>query len=125
VLDEVITFRSEYGGLQNRYGLTPDLTALGKMIGGGFPVGAVTGRADVMDVMNPRSDKFVYPHSGTFSANPISTAAGLAAMSASTEHAIARLNALDDRAMRGIDDAIGAPASAPASPGSARCSACT
>jgi glutamate-1-semialdehyde 2,1-aminomutase len=43
VLDEVITFRSEFGGLQNRYDLTPDLTALGKMIGGGFPVGAVTG----------------------------------------------------------------------------------
>jgi glutamate-1-semialdehyde 2,1-aminomutase len=78
VLDEVITFRTEYGGLQNRYDLTPDLTALGKMIGGGFPVGAVAGRADVMDVMNPLSDRFVYPHSGTFSANPISTAAGLA-----------------------------------------------
>jgi glutamate-1-semialdehyde 2,1-aminomutase len=106
VLDEVITFRCEFGGLQNRYGLTPDLTALGKMIGGGFPVGAVTGRADVMDVMNPRSDRFVYPHSGTFSANPISMTAGLAAMRLFDRHAIAHLNALTDRAMRGIDGAI-------------------
>jgi glutamate-1-semialdehyde 2,1-aminomutase len=44
VLDEVITFRAEYGGLQTRYGLEADLTAMGKMIGGGFPVGAIAGR---------------------------------------------------------------------------------
>jgi glutamate-1-semialdehyde 2,1-aminomutase len=106
VLDEVITFRCEFGGLQNRYDLAPDLTALGKMIGGGFPVGAVTGRADVMDVMNPRSDRFGYPLSGTFSANPISMSAGLAAMKLFDRHAIAHLNALTDRAMRGIDEAI-------------------
>jgi glutamate-1-semialdehyde 2,1-aminomutase len=107
VLDEVITFRTEFGGLQNLYDLTPDLTALGKMIGGGFPVGAVTGRAEVMDVMNPLSDRFVYPHSGTFSANPISTAAGLAAMTAFDRAAIRRLNALGERARLGIADAIG------------------
>jgi len=56
VLDEVITFRCEVGGLQERYNITPDLTALGKAIGGGFPVGAITGRADVMDVMNPLAE---------------------------------------------------------------------
>ena len=106
VLDEVITFRTEYGGLQNLYDLTPDLTAMGKMIGGGFPVGAVAGHADVMDVMNPLSDKFVYPHSGTFSANPISTAAGLVAMSRFDRETIDRLNALGERARRGIADAI-------------------
>lgn len=106
VLDEVITFRCESGGLQNRYDLTPDLTALGKMIGGGFPVGAVAGRADVMDVMNPRSDGFVYPHSGTFSANPISTIAGLTAMELFDQAAIDRLNALAQRGIDGINRAI-------------------
>ncbi len=70
VLDEVITFRSTYGGLQMRYGVEADLTAMGKMIGGGFPVGAVAGRADVMDVMDPNGSNYVFPHSGTFSANP-------------------------------------------------------
>lgn len=106
VLDEVITFRCESGGLQNLYDLTPDLTALGKMIGGGFPVGAVTGRAGVMDVMNPRSDRFVYPHSGTFSANPISTVAGLTAMELFDQAEITRLNTLAQRGIDGINQAI-------------------
>ena len=106
VLDEVITFRTEFGGLQSRYGITADLTAMGKMIGGGFPIGAVAGRADVMDVLNPRAKKVLFPHSGTFSANPISMTAGLVAMRKFDEPAVARLNALADRAMRGIEDAI-------------------
>ena len=71
VLDEVITFRCEHGGAQTWYQVTPDLTAMGKLIGGGFPVGAIAGRADVMDVMNPLADDLLFPHSGTFSANPI------------------------------------------------------
>jgi glutamate-1-semialdehyde 2,1-aminomutase len=106
VLDEVITFRAGYGGLQERYGVTPDLTALGKMIGGGFPVGAVAGRADVMDVMNPHAERLLFPHSGTFSANPITTCAGLAAMEKFDRAAVARLNALADHAIAGINDAI-------------------
>ncbi|MFG0241656.1 MAG: aspartate aminotransferase family protein [Phycisphaerales bacterium JB054] len=106
VLDEVITFRSAFGGLQTHAGVSPDLTALGKMIGGGFPVGAVAGRAEVMDVMNPRGDHYLFPHSGTFSANPMSTTAGLAAMRLFDEHAVARLNALAVRAMHGINEAI-------------------
>ncbi len=114
VLDEVITLRSEVGGLQQRYELTPDLTAMGKMIGGGFPVGAIAGRAEVMDVMNPRAEKVLFPHSGTFSANPISTTAGLIAMEKFDRAAVDRLNGLADRAMRGIAGAIertGMPAS--------------
>ena len=106
VLDEVITFRTAFGGLQSRYGITADLTAMGKMIGGGFPIGAVAGRADVMEVLNPRAKKVLFPHSGTFSANPISMTAGLVAMRKFDEPAVARLNALADRAMRGIEDAI-------------------
>lgn len=107
VLDEVITFRTEVGGMQQRYGLQADLTALGKIIGGGFPVGALAGRADVMDVMNPQASKLLYPLSGTFSANPVTMTAGLAAMQHYDAAAVARLNALAERAMHGIREAIG------------------
>ena len=106
VLDEVITFRTEHAGLQSRYGITADLTAMGKMIGGGFPIGAVAGRSDVMDVLNPRSKKLLFPHSGTFSANPISITAGLVAMKKFDEPAVDRLNALAKRAIDGIEEAI-------------------
>ncbi len=106
VLDEVITFRSTHSGLQGTYGITPDVTALGKMIGGGFPVGAVAGRAEVMEVLNPRSPRYLFPHSGTYSANPISMSAGLAAMRRFDEPAVQRLNALADRAKAGIQTAI-------------------
>jgi glutamate-1-semialdehyde 2,1-aminomutase len=106
VLDEVITFRCEHAGLQSRYGVTPDLTALGKIIGGGFPVGAVTGRADVMDTLNPYASKLLFPHSGTFSANPVSMTAGLVAMEHFDAAAVERLNALAERARGGIERAI-------------------
>ena len=106
VLDEVITFRSRYGGAQTWYDLTPDLTALGKFIGGGFPVGAIVGRAEVMEVMNPLADNVLFPHSGTFSANPVTMTAGLTAMELFDEAAVQRLNALADRATEGIEKAI-------------------
>ncbi len=106
VLDEVVTFRSEFGGAQSWYAFEPDLTALGKAIGGGFPVGAIAGRAEVMDVMNPLAEKVLFPHSGTFSANPITMIAGLTAMELFDEAAVARLNQLCKRAMTGIETAI-------------------
>ena len=106
VLDEVITFRSEHAGLQSRYDIRADLTAMGKLIGGGFPVGALAGRAEMMDTMNPRGDRYLFPHSGTFSANPISTIAGLTAMRKFDGPAIARLNALAQRGISGIEAAI-------------------
>lgn len=106
VLDEVITFRTEHAGLQSRYGITADLTAMGKMIGGGFPIGAVAGRSDVMEVLNPRSKKLLFPHSGTFSANPISITAGLVAMKKFDKPAVDRLNVLAKRAIEGIEEAI-------------------
>jgi len=106
VLDEVITFRSEFAGLQANYGVTPDLTALGKIVGGGFPVGAIAGRKDVMDVMNPLADELLFSHSGTFSANPVTMTAGLVAMQLYDEAAIARLNALANKAREGINNAI-------------------
>ncbi len=106
VLDEVVTFRCEHGGLQARYDIHPDLTALGKMIGGGFPIGAIGGRSEVMDVLNPRAKRVLYPHSGTFSANPISTTAGLIALEKFDAEAIKRLNTLTKRLLLGIEDAI-------------------
>lgn len=106
LIDEVITFRSCYGGLQQQYDVTPDLTALGKMIGGGFPIGAIAGRAEVMDVLNPRSPRYVFPHSGTFSANPVSVGAGLTTMLKFDRAAVDRLNELARIAMRRTEEAI-------------------
>jgi len=78
VFDEVITgFRIGAGGAQAAYGITPDLTCLGKVVGGGLPLAALGGRADVMDVLAP--DGPVY-QAGTLSGNPLATAAGLAVL---------------------------------------------
>lgn len=106
VFDEVITFRTRYGGAQERYAVQPDLTAMGKMIGGGFPVGALAGRRDVMEVMNPRGNQLLFPHSGTFSANPITMTAGLTAMQLFDHDAVCRLNALSDQLRGQISEAI-------------------
>ncbi|MEE9388328.1 MAG: aspartate aminotransferase family protein [Paracoccaceae bacterium] len=106
ICDEVITFRTGYGGAQEGYDFTPDMTAMGKMIGGGFPVGALAGRADVMDVMNPLSEKLLFPHYGTFSANPITMTAGRIAMEMFDREAIKRLNTLADYTRSAISDAI-------------------
>jgi glutamate-1-semialdehyde 2,1-aminomutase len=106
VYDEVITFRCEYGGAQQWYQVKPDLTAMGKMIGGGFPVGALAGRADVMDVMDPLADKVLFPHSGTFSANPITMVAGRVAMELFDQDAVLKLNQLADYARIQLTEAI-------------------
>jgi len=106
VLDEVITFRTEYGGLQARYDVPTDLSALGKIIGGGFPVGAIAGRREVMEVMNPLADTVRFPHSGTFSANPITMTAGLTAMKLYDRASVERLNALTIRLVEGIRGVI-------------------
>lgn len=94
-VDEVITFRLEYGGLHTRYGIEPDLVTLGKVIGGGFPVGAVGGRAEVLASFDPLSTGPV-AWGGTFSANPMTMAAGLHALQRYTPQAIADLNRRGD-----------------------------
>jgi glutamate-1-semialdehyde 2,1-aminomutase len=96
IQDEVLTFRIARGGLHGTYGIRPDLIALGKLIGGGLPVGAVGGREDLMAHFDPRRPGAV-GHGGTFSANPVTLRAGLAALSAWDDRAIERLNALGDR----------------------------
>jgi glutamate-1-semialdehyde 2,1-aminomutase len=87
IFDEVITgFRLGPGGAQARYGVTPDLSCFGKVIGGGLPLAAFGGRADVMDLLAPEGPVY---QAGTLSGNPLATAAGLAV-----------LDALDDAAYR-------------------------
>jgi glutamate-1-semialdehyde 2,1-aminomutase len=94
ILDEVISFRVGYHGAQGLFGIRPDLTTLGKIIGGGFPVGAVGGRADVMGVFDQRGGPPAVPHGGTFNANPVTMAAGLAAMRLLDLAAFARMDDL-------------------------------
>ncbi|MBM82769.1 MAG: glutamate-1-semialdehyde-2,1-aminomutase [Planctomycetaceae bacterium] len=78
IFDEVMTgFRLAYGGAQERFGVTPDMTTLGKIIGGGMPVGAYGGRADIMDSISPVGPVY---QAGTLSGNPIAMACGLATL---------------------------------------------
>ncbi len=106
VFDEVVTFRVNYGGAQENYKIRPDMTCLGKIIGGGFPVGAFGGRSEIMKVLDPRQEKLLFPFSGTFSANPITTTAGRVAMELYDRGAVNKLNALTLKAIGQIEEAI-------------------
>jgi glutamate-1-semialdehyde 2,1-aminomutase len=93
VFDEVITgFRLGRGGAQARFGVTPDLTTLGKIIGGGMPIGAYGGRADLMDLVAPAGPVY---QAGTLSGHPLSMAAGIAALGELNEE---RYTALEESA---------------------------
>ena len=92
IFDEVISFRVAYGGAQEHYGVTPDLTALGKIIGGGFPTGAVAGLREIMAVFDPSAGPAPVTLSGTFHANPVMLAAGIATLEQLTRDAIEDLN---------------------------------
>jgi glutamate-1-semialdehyde 2,1-aminomutase len=106
VFDEVVTIRTSYGGAQQKYKVKPDLTALGKIIGGGFAIGAFGGRADVMKVLDPGEAKMLFPHSGTFSANPVSMTAGTVAMEYFDQKAVDDINKLTQIAKNQINEAI-------------------
>ena len=96
VFDEVITgFRLGPGGAQGRFGIRPDLTCLGKIIGGGLPVGAFGGRAEIMARVAPEGPMY---QAGTLSGNPLAMAAGEAALAALSDEEV--YEALDARAMR-------------------------
>jgi len=103
VFDEVIAFRLGYEGAQGVRNIAPDLTALGKIIGGGFPVGAVAGRDDVMQVFEPGNG---LPHGGTFNANPVTMVAGMATMEGMTREAFDALNAMGEYAREGFGEAF-------------------
>jgi glutamate-1-semialdehyde 2,1-aminomutase len=104
IFDEVISFRVGPGGAQAEYRIRPDLTTLGKIIGGGFPVAAVGGRADVMAVLDQRRDADYVAHGGTYNGNPVGTAAGVATLERLTPDVYERLNGLGDRVRVGLED---------------------
>ncbi|HVS85129.1 MAG TPA: aminotransferase class III-fold pyridoxal phosphate-dependent enzyme, partial [Gaiellaceae bacterium] len=96
VFDEVMTSRLSTGGLQQVLGITPDLTTMGKYVGGGLSFGAFGGRAEIMERFDPaRPDAL--QHGGTFNNEVLTMAAGAAALSVLTAEELARLNALGDR----------------------------
>lgn len=103
IFDEIVAFRVGMGGAQEYYGIDPDLTAFGKIVGGGFPVGAFGGRADLMDMFDPTAGKGM-GQSGTFSAHPLTMAAGLAMLRELTPEAYDHLNGLGDRLSGGLNE---------------------
>ncbi len=102
IADEVIAFRAGWAGLQGERNLKPHLTTLGKIIGGGFPIGAVAGSADVMSVFEAGETKAKLPHGGTYNANPVSMAAGHKAMEMLTKDEFARINQLGEEFRKGV-----------------------
>jgi glutamate-1-semialdehyde 2,1-aminomutase len=102
IFDEVQTFRHSFGGAQALHGVTPDITALGKIIGGGFPVGAVGGKAEIMSVFDSSGGKAKVPHGGTFNGNPVTMAAGLATMKQLTRSSFAHLARLGNDLRSGM-----------------------
>jgi glutamate-1-semialdehyde 2,1-aminomutase len=109
ICDEVITFRLGPAGHQGLLGLAPDLTTLGKVIGGGFPVGAVGGRAEVMGVFDAvDGHRPAVPAGGTFAAHPVTMAAGLTCMELLTGDAFARLAHLGEVLRAGLRSAFAA-----------------
>ena len=107
IFDEVITLRLGPGGVQSRIGVTPDLTAMGKIIGGGLPVGAFGGTREIVEVFNPhRRDTIM--HASTFSGNALSMAAGIAALGDYGPEQVERINGLGDRLRAELNGAFAA-----------------
>ena len=107
IFDEVMSFRLEPGGVQEHYGVRPDLTTFAKIIGGGFPVGGFGGSASVMEQFDPLRPDPLW-QSGTFNGNLITMVAGVAAMEAYTPTEVARINALGERLRSGLRQALSA-----------------
>lgn len=105
VLDEIITFRLAVGGLQQVFGITPDLTTFGKIIGGGLPIGAFGGRADVMATYDPTRPGTI-AHSGTFNGNAATMAAGLATLARYDHTAVSGLNTAGEAFRARLNDVI-------------------
>ena len=93
IFDETVSLRADYRGFQHVYGVKPDLTVMGKMIGGGLPIGAVGGSSEVMSVIAEDQVQIMGTHHG----HPLSAMAGIACMETLTEDAFARLNGMAAR----------------------------
>ena len=105
IVDEIVTFRLAIGGAQALYGILADITVLGKLIGGGLPIGAVGGRTDIMSHFDPAHFHPAH-HSGTFAGSPVACAAGLVVLELLTAEAIDRLHGLGDRLRSGLQTAL-------------------
>lgn len=105
IFDEVITgFRIAYGGIQKQLGIKADLTCLGKIIGGGFPIGAVGGKAKIMNNLSPQGSVY---QAGTLSGNPVCVAAGIATLKQlKSQNPYPRLNQLTQRFCQQITDIL-------------------
>lgn len=106
IFDEVVSFRYGYHGAQGIFGGDPDLTTIAKIIGGGFPVGAIAGREKHMAVFDHTGGKPLAPASGTFSANPVTMVAGRTSMEMLDRPMFDHLQALGDHARTRIEAAI-------------------
>ena len=105
IFDEIISFRVSPGGAQALFGVRPDLTTLGKIIGGGYPLAAFGGRTDVMDIFDARRTGAV-SHGGTFNGSPVAAAAGLATLRELTPDTYVRLEALGTRLRTTLTEVI-------------------
>jgi len=105
IFDEIITFRLHEGGYQTMMDVKPDLTTLGKVIGGGFPVGAFGGRKDIMDMFDPTKPDSM-THSGTFTGNAMAMTAGSAALEIFGQKEIDELNKLGGVFANGLQQAF-------------------
>ena len=101
IFDEVISFRVAPGGSQQYYGVTPDMTSLGKIIGGGFAVGAFGGRRDIMDLYDPTKGPRV-SHAGTFNANPVTMLAGSVTLEHLTDDVYRGLAEMTEKLRQGV-----------------------
>lgn len=108
VSDEVLNFRQSYQGAAARFGLEPDLITLGKIIGGGLPIGAIAGRSELMSVFDSSASSPPLPQGGTFAANPLSMVAGIASLRALDQAAFDHLEKLGNQARTGLTAAIAA-----------------
>ncbi|BBK29851.1 glutamate-1-semialdehyde 2,1-aminomutase [Stella humosa] len=106
IVDEIVCFRLSHAGAHPLFDLEPDLVTLGKVIGGGLPIGAVTGRRDIMAMFDARPGKPAVPHGGTFTANPVTMAAGLASLRQLDHAAYDHLNGLGERLRQGLTTAF-------------------
>jgi glutamate-1-semialdehyde 2,1-aminomutase len=106
IFDEVVSFRVALGGAQEYFGVSPDLTCLGKLIGGGFPLGAFGGRADIMALFDPTRERPPIPHPGSHNANPIGMVAGAITLELLTRQAIDLLNTRGEAIRRDLGAAF-------------------
>ena len=104
VIDEVITLRLATGGAQQLFDVRPDITMMGKIIGGGLPVGAIGGSESIMSCLDPRNRGALW-HSGTFNGNPLTCAAGAVSVRELTQERIDTMDRLGDRLARELKQA--------------------